>query len=117
MDFYSKCEALELPLIFSGGQMKSRKNILAGRTEIISNMYFPLKSPTGANAAIPKGTYAVGYVRVNCEKSSDTYAALRSFIEESNMKIIGNSYEEYLLDELAESNPDRFVMKIMIQVE
>ena len=117
VDFYSKCEALGLPLIFSGGQMKTRENILAGRTEIISNMCFPMKDPTGANAAIPKGTYAVGYVRGNCENNGDTYAALRSFIDKSGMKIIGNAYEEYLIDELAESNPDKFVMKIMVQTE
>lgn len=115
-DFYSKCEALGLPLIFSGGQRKSRENILAGRTEIISNMCFPLKSPTGANAWIPKGAYAVGYVRGNCEDPSGTYRALLSFLNEQGLAITGDAYEEYLIDELSESAPDRFVMKIMLQV-
>ena len=32
------------------------------------------------------------------------------------MKIVGNAYEEYLIDELAEGDPDRFVMRVMIQV-
>ena len=35
-----------------------------------------------------------------------------SYIEENGLEIIGNAYEEYLLDELAES----FVMQVMIQV-
>lgn len=39
------------------------------------------------------------------------------FISNNKLKIYENLYEEYLLDELAESNPNKFVMKIMIQVE
>ena len=37
-------------------------------------------------------------------------------IEENGMEIIGSAYEEYLLDELTESDPARFVMRVMIQV-
>ena len=33
------------------------------------------------------------------------------------MRIAGNAYEEYLLDELAESDPANFIMRIMIRVE
>ncbi len=39
IEFYSKCERLGFPMIFSNGQMKSRENILSGGTEIISNIY------------------------------------------------------------------------------
>ena len=114
--FYAKCEALNFPLIFSIGQMKRRENILAGRTEIVSNMCFTLKSPMGANAAIPKGLYAVGYSRGDYGESENIYCDLLAFIEENGLETAGDAYEEYLLDELAESDPDRFVMRVMIQV-
>ena len=116
IDFYAECEKLELPQIFSGGQMKSGGNILAGRTEIISNMCFPLKDPAAANAAVPRGTYAVGYVRGNCENTGGIYRELLSFIKGNGRRVIGNAYEEYLLDELAGSDPDQFVMRITLQV-
>lgn len=116
IDFYAECEKLELPMIFSGGQRKSPENILAGRTGIISNMCFPLKDRTAANAAIPKGMYAVGYARGNCENMGGIYRELLSFIDESGRRVIGNAYEEYLLDELAGSDPNKFVMKIMIRI-
>ena len=116
IDFYSKCEQLNLPLIFSVGQMKIRENIIAGKTEIISNMCFPLKGSIGANAVIPKGIYAVGYACGDCENTDDIYKKLLSFIKENGMKIIGNAYEEYLLDELAQNDSNKFVMRIMIQV-
>lgn len=117
IDFFSNCEKLGLPLIFSGRQMKRHEDIIVGRTEIISNMYLPLRNSAKANSTMPKGKYAVGYVCGDCEKTDIFYKELMSFIEEKGMKIAGNAYEEYLLDELAESNSGKFVMKIMLRVE
>ena len=115
--FYDTCEQLHFPLIFSGGQMKSKENILSGRTNIVSNMCFTLKSAADANAVIPKGLYAVGYVHGDYGTTDSIYTELLRFVEEKGMKVAGNAYEEYLLDELAESDPNQFVMKIMLRVE
>lgn len=117
INFYAKCEKLNFPLIFSSGQMKSKENIIAGKTGIVSNMCFTLKDSTGANSVIPKGLYAVGYVHGDYGETDYIYKDLISFIEKKGLRIAGNAYEEYLLDELAESNSDNFVMKIMIRVE
>ncbi len=117
IDFYARCEKLNFPLIFSSGQMKSRENITAGKTEIISNMCFTLKEPDGANAVIPKGRYAVGYVHGDYGDTDNTYGELLSFIKGKGLKVVGNAYEEYLLDELSESDPLNFIMRIMVQVE
>lgn len=114
--FYTKCEEQNFPLIFSGGQMKTKENIISGRTDIVSNMCFTLKDAAGANSKIPKGLYAVGYVHGDYGNTEDIYKDMLAFIAEKGMKVAGNAYEEYLLDELAESNPDNFIMKIMIQV-
>lgn len=117
MDFYSKCEAMNFPLIFSGGQMKSRENILAGRTEIVSNMCFALKDSAGANAVIPKGLYVIGYVHGDFGDTEDIYHSLLAYVKDNDLQVIGNAYEEYLLDELAESDSGNFVMRVMVQVE
>lgn len=115
--FYDRCEKLKFPLIFSGGQMKKREDILAGRTETVSNMCFALKDPAGANAVIPRGLYAVGYIRGDYESTDDSYGELLTYIEQQGLTVAGNAYEEYLLDELAESDPSRFVMRILLQVK
>lgn len=117
IDFYSKCEAQNFPLIFTSGQMKSRENIISGNTGIVSGLCFTLKDSVGANSVIPKGLYAVGYVRGDYGSTDHIYKDMLSFIKENKLNIIGNAYEEYLLDELAESDPKNFVMRIMIQVE
>lgn len=115
--FYDQCERLKFPLIFSGGQMKSRENILAGRSEVISNMCFALKDPAGANAVIPRGLYAVTYARGDYGSTCDSYRELLAYVEQQGLTVAGNAYEEYLLDELAESDPNRFVMRILLQVK
>mgnify|MGYP002426225699 FL=1 len=117
IDFYADCEKQGFPLIFSSGQMKSMENFMAGRTEVVSNMCFTLKNDEGANSVIPKGKYAVGYVHGDYGNTDHIYGAMLSFIKENGMRIAGNAYEEYLLDELAESDPANFIMRIMIRVE
>ncbi len=106
IDFYAQCEKLNFPLIFASGQMKSRDTVIAGRTEIISSMCFALK-----------GLYVVGYVRGDYGNTDAAYRELLAFTAENGLRIAGNAYEEYLLDELAESDPDNFILKIMLRVE
>lgn len=90
---------------------------MAGKTNIVSNMYFTTTDSVGANAVIPKGLYVVGYVHGDYGETNDVYRDLLSFIEENNLQIAGNAYEEYLLDELAESDSQNFVMQVLVQVE
>ena len=94
-----------------------KKLLLTGRTDIISNICFRLSSRADANSAIPKGTYAVGYVHGNCENTDSIYRELLSYIEKNDRRITGNAYEEYLIDELSEVEPSKFVMKILIRIE
>ena len=59
---------------------------MAGKTEIISSMGFPLKSSTSANAVISKGRYAVGYVEGDCGNTGGIYGALLSFYRRERQK-------------------------------
>ena len=118
IDFYAKCEELNFPLIFTSGHLRKKENLVMGKSEIISNLCFCLKDSTGANAVIPRGKYVFGYALgdYDYDNTNTVYQEMLAFIEEKDMKIVGNAYGEYLLDELAESDPDKFVLKIMIQV-
>lgn len=46
ISFYSKCEKLNFPLIFSSCNLKIKDNIIKKDTEIISNMFLILKDST-----------------------------------------------------------------------
>lgn len=64
----------------------------------------------------PKGLYVVGYLNGYYDKLPSFYEKLISYINDNNLKIIGNSYEKVLADELVCKNADDFIIKISIQV-
>lgn len=64
----------------------------------------------------PKGLYVVGYLNGYYDMLPSFYEKLISYINDNNLKIIGNSYEKALADELVCKNPDDFIIKISIQV-
>ena len=44
------------------------------------------------------------------------YQKLFAYIGEHKLQVCGNAYEEYLIDEIAEKNPDRYLLQIIVQV-
>ncbi|EGT3783626.1 MerR family transcriptional regulator, partial [Clostridioides difficile] len=48
--------------------------------------------------------------------SYKSYEKLKKYIYENEYKIIGNSYEESILDFFCESNEDNYMTEISIQV-
>ena len=64
----------------------------------------------------PKGLYVVGYLNGYYDKLPSFYEKLISYINDNNLKIIGNSYEKVLADELVCKNTDDYIIKISIQV-
>ncbi len=116
IDFYTRCEARGFPMIFSGGLMKRREMLQLGELTQISQMFCRLRDSRGSNAVIPRGSYVVTYAKGAYANVGEAYSRILSYIKEARLQIVGNAYEEYLLDELAESHPERFVVRIMVQV-
>ncbi|GAA0109485.1 MerR family transcriptional regulator [Clostridium sp.] len=65
----------------------------------------------------PKGLYLVGYSHGYYDKVYKVYEKMIKYIEENNLRINGYSYEEVLIDEIASSIGDDFVIKISIKVD
>ncbi|MEG0050748.1 MAG: MerR family transcriptional regulator [Terrisporobacter sp.] len=65
----------------------------------------------------PKGTYVVGYLKGYYDKAPSLYSKLLEFIKSNNLIIIGCSYEDVLIDEVAVKNMDEFILKVSIEVK
>lgn len=117
LDFFDDTEKSGLPLIFTFGYIKKATDIAGGDFDTVSHLWFRLKNEKYANAYIPAGKYLIGYVKGNYGNTNYIYKDLLAYAKENNLKLTGNAYEEYLIDELAEKNPDNFVLEIGIQVE
>ncbi|MGX4599067.1 MerR family transcriptional regulator [Faecalimicrobium sp. JNUCC 81] len=64
----------------------------------------------------PKGLYVVGYKRGYYDKTYILYKKLIKFIEDNNLCIVGNSYENVIFDEVVAKNIDDYIIKISINV-
>lgn len=117
IEFFDDTEKIGLPLIFTFGYIKRAGDIARGDFDSVSHLWFRLKSEQYANAHIPIGKYLIGHVKGNYGDTNYIYNKLLAYANEHNLKLLGNAYEEYLIDELSEKNPDNFILEIGIQVE
>lgn len=65
----------------------------------------------------PNGWYVCGTAFADYGCPGNLYETMLSYIENHGLEICGNAYEEYLIDEIAEENPDRYLLQILIQIK
>lgn len=65
----------------------------------------------------PEGIYAVVYHNGSYETLPSSYEILLNYIFENGYRVIGNSYEQEMLNHLAEKDPGKYVLKISVPVE
>lgn len=62
----------------------------------------------------PKGLYIVGYHHGYYSTIDTLYQKMTNFIEANHLNIIGDAYEEALIDEIAAKDYSQFVIKVSI---
>lgn len=117
IDFFDRSEKENIPSVFALGYIKEKQNVLSDKEDVVSAMFFRLKSKSFANGFIPAGKYAVGFARGDYGKTDYIYKNLSEFLENNGLTIAGDVYEEYLHDELVQENADNFILQISVQVE
>lgn len=117
VDFFTKAEEKEVPLIFAIGYVKRWSCVEKGEFQRVFRMGFRLKNGQYANHTLPKGRYIVGYGKGDYGKTDEVYRALLHFAKTQGLAPIGEVYEEYLIDEMAEKDPRNFVLQISVRVE
>lgn len=116
LDFFDKIEKLDIPMIFSFGHIKCSEDILQGVYNRATNMWFRLKDKKHSNDIIPSGKYIVGYGRGDYGNTNYIYPELLKYAEEHQITLTGRVYEEYLIDELSEKDPNNFVVKVIVAI-
>ena len=66
----------------------------------------------------PAGRYVIGTKYMGYDGNTDIlYQRIFSYMEEHSLKVCGNAYEEFLIDEIAERDVNRYMLQISIQIE
>ena len=64
----------------------------------------------------PGGEYAVGYTRGGYGNCDELYRSLLDYIEQEGYEVVGNTYQEYLLNELFVPDDSQYLIRLFIQV-
>jgi DNA-binding transcriptional MerR regulator len=91
----------------------SEKRIRQGDWVFPDRYYF--YSPAGQQRR-PGGQYAVGYARGGYGQTDGLYKRLLGYIEQNNLEICGDSYEEYPLNEVCIADDTNYLIRIMVPV-
>lgn len=116
IDFFDKIDSLGIPLIFTFGYIKELEGILQGR-HMVSHMWFKMKNEKYANSSIPSGKYIIGYGKGGYGNTGYINDKLLEYAKNNGYTLTGSIYEEYLVDELSEKNPDEFVIKVIVKIK
>ncbi|MDZ4992320.1 MerR family transcriptional regulator [Clostridium perfringens] len=65
----------------------------------------------------PKGLYVVGYSHGYYDETINIYPRLIEYINKNNLTIIGNAYEQTLIDEVSTKDINNYVIKVSIEVK
>lgn len=114
--FFDDAKRSGLPLIFSLAYMKNAADILRKEYSTVSYFWFRVNDEKYANAFIPAGNYLVGYVTGDYGATNYIYPDLVRYAKENGLAIEGNVFEEYLIDELSERDPNDFVMRVFVKI-
>ncbi len=119
LDFYEFCRENEVIRGLPTGLIISYADLIRENTTHPFRFYYrpACGNSYPTNVQKPCGLYVVGHEHTEYAMSSHLYTRLFSYIEESGLKICGDAYEEYLLDEISTTDPTQYLLQIAIQVQ
>lgn len=116
-EFFSECQKENIQLGFIIGTMVTKANLLSGVWKTPDHYFYQLPKGLYPEYTIkPQGRYVVGTEYADFGQTACLYHKLLYYIEENQLKISGNAYEEYLIDEIAEADPSHYKLQIAIQI-
>jgi len=65
----------------------------------------------------PAGSYAVTYIKGDYYDCDEAYGNLMCFVKENNYQLLGCSYKEGIIDEVAARNTDEYITKISVRIQ
>lgn len=113
--FYSYTDSCQIEHGYPLGVVVKKESLLQRQYGVASHFY--LRFPFPGEGYKPAGRYVTGYIRSDYGKAGALYGRLMHFIEENQLTICGDAYEECPLNEISIKNADDYIMKVEIMVQ
>jgi len=116
-EFYKECNKANIQLGGIIGTLVSQENLVHSLWNKPNYYFYHLSDDQYPSFYTkPKGTYVIGTAYADYGQVDWLYHKLTQYISKNHLHICGNSYEEYLIDEIAEADPERYLLQVAIQV-
>lgn len=117
--FYDLCDRKNIPYGYPFGTMVSQKNLLQGNCNSPSRYFFKTPAIEGIDPMLskPAGLYLTGFERSSYNGHHNVYNHMFEYMKKNKLAVSGNSYEEFLLDEISIKDPENYILQISIQVK
>lgn len=118
-EFYYLCNNESLIYGYPLGTIIAKDDILRGDFRYPAHYFFKVPVGEGKRTRLikPAGLYLIGFERATYSSPKTLYDRMLDYICEHNLCICGNSYEEFLLDEIAVKHSSDHLLQVSIQVE
>lgn len=118
MSFIKYTKQEEFDIGYPIGVLIRQEHVEAGNYWSYSHFFMRVNQSDLVEPFIKKaGKYVVGYHKGSYVAIQDTYEKIKAYLSKEGYRICGDSFEEYVIDEVSVSGEDNYVTKIMIQVE
>lgn len=98
---------------FITGALNTKEAFLRGEWQRPEQVYCLLN---GGNGEKPAGWYACGYSYGAYGQYHGLYEMLRSYIQDNGLEVLGNAYEEYILNEIAVKDPTQYLLRVQVHI-
>lgn len=117
--FYKFCNQNNIIRGLPAGSIFSKESLIDRKINQPTNYYYRPHSSTSfeSNGYIPSGRYVEYRGYCNFYTVEDAFASLFDYIEMNQLRIAGDAYMEYLLDETSLQDTNDFLISITILVE
>lgn len=114
--FFIDCYQKNISKVYLVGFLIAKESIMQNQADIAKCFAFRVNDPQRANHILPGGTYAMMYCNRLYAANVD-YQTARSQIEMLGYRIIGDSFEEGVIDDVMSLDNSHFISKLQIPVE
>lgn len=116
LSFYLKCKENQVAFGYPEGFLVNKEHLLFGRTSAASHIICHVGNQAYANSFMPKGTYLIGWGHGSFDDTQPVYHRLLQYTKEHHLTIVGNAYEERLIDEVGAFDKEQQIIQVSILV-
>lgn len=118
-EFYDFCDQEKVTYGYAVGEIIAKQTLLKGEWHYPMCYFCKVPKNEGTHPLFikPAGLYLIGFETVSYDGPEKLYEKLFKYIKDNDLTIVGNSYEEFLLDEIAVKNPNGYLVQVSIQVK